>query len=54
MRPTTALVIYYISITFGYAWSIVQLVVGEPFDALVLFIITLEFQTYRNTIVKEL
>jgi len=47
-----AAIAYYVIITLGYVWAFVQLPAGEPFDALVLFIVTFSFQTYRNEIRK--
>lgn len=47
------LVTFWLVIVLGYAWSLVQLVANEPFDALVLFIVTFSFHSFRNAIIEE-
>ena len=53
MNHKLAIVTYYIAIILGYVWAFVQILASEPFDGLVLFLITFMFQTYRNSIVEE-
>ena len=43
---------YYVIIAVGYLWAIVQFVANEPFDALVLALVTFSFQSYRNAVRK--
>lgn len=52
MNNKSAVITYYVIITLGYAWAIVQLAAGDPFDAWVLFIVTWTFQCYRRAVKK--
>lgn len=53
MSELLAVITYYLVIITGYVWAVVQLAASEPFDALILFAVTLSFQAYRNAVVKE-
>lgn len=48
MNKKLAVISYYVVIIFAYFWSAVQIIAGEPFDALVLFIVTELLRIYRN------
>lgn len=45
---------YWIVIILGYTWAAVQFFASEPFDALILFLVTFSFQTFRDAIVREI
>lgn len=48
-----AIITYYTIILVGYGWCLVEVLSLEPFDALVLFIVTFFLHNYRNNIVKD-
>jgi len=50
MASSQAKIVYYFILSIGYLWSVVQLIVGEPFDALVLLVVTEYFRQYRNAV----
>lgn len=54
MSSTLAEITYYLTLLLGYGWAVILVIAGQPFDALVLFWVTLSFNTYRNAIQKEL
>jgi len=52
MSAKLAEVTYYAILAVGYLWAIVQLAASEPFDAWVLALVTLSYQSYRNAVTK--
>lgn len=45
-------IIYWLLIITGCIWAFVEILSGEAFDALVLFIMTYTFHSYRKQILK--
>lgn len=47
-----SVITFWTLIVSGYVWAAVQVAAGEPFDALVLWAVTLSYQMYRNAVVR--
>lgn len=48
------LITFWLIIILGYFWALIQFITAQPFDAMVLFIVTYGFHVFRNAILKEI
>jgi len=53
MSITLAKIGFFGIMYLGYVWAFVEIIAGQPFDGLVLFLVTFTFHTYRNAVVYE-